>query len=245
MEVLALERADRADVGGADRVVIVETAVVDVEHRMVAQIENRELAGLADFAAKAHAAPAQDASFLIEQHAFADVDALLMLAARLERARVAAAKAHRVVLQPALAGLVADRAVQRMVDQQQFEHAAARQRYLRVRRMHDHPVAHLRVARDLQLRHPLDLHLAEAATAVDAELGMVAVVRDVEPGVEHHLQQGRALGRFDRAAVDRDFHDLGCVRNVGLRRASRACVRCHGDWTTDVADVRSGRGTAV
>ena len=120
MEVLAFERADRADVGGADGVVIVETAVVDVEHRMIAQIENRELTGLADFAAKAHAAPAQDASFLIEQHAFADVDALLMLAARLERARVAAAKAHRVVLQPALAGLVTDRAVQRMVDQQQF-----------------------------------------------------------------------------------------------------------------------------
>src|SRR5208282_1475741 len=105
MEVLAFERADRTDVGGADGVVVVEAAVIDVEHRAVAQVENRELAGLADFTAKAHAAPAQDASFLVEQHALADVDALLMLAPRLQRARMAAPKAHRIVLQPTLSGL--------------------------------------------------------------------------------------------------------------------------------------------
>ena len=40
MEILAFERAHRADVGGADGVVIVEAAVIDVEHRAVAKVEN-------------------------------------------------------------------------------------------------------------------------------------------------------------------------------------------------------------
>src|SRR6202048_5463092 len=125
VEVLALERTDRADVCGADGVVVVETAVIDVEHRVVAQVKDRKLAGLADFAAKAHAAPAQDASFLVEQHARADVDALLLLAPRLERAGVAAAETHRVVLQPAFPGLVADRTIPRMVQQEHLERSPA------------------------------------------------------------------------------------------------------------------------
>src|SRR5581483_6811830 len=149
MEVLALERADRADVGGADRVVIVESAVVDVEHGAVAEIEDRKLAGLADFAAEAHASAAQNAAFLVEEHPLADVDALFVLAPRFQRARKPASEAHRVVLQPALAGLVADRAVQRMVEQEHLKYAAARQRNFGVFGLHDHPVAHLGVARDL------------------------------------------------------------------------------------------------
>ena len=41
-------------------------------------------------------------------------------------ARLGAPGGHRLVLQRALAALVAHRAVQRMVDQQQFHHAALR-----------------------------------------------------------------------------------------------------------------------
>src|SRR5216683_7000381 len=126
IEVLCFERADRADVRRTHRIVVVEAAVANVEHRAVAQVEDEEFAGLADLAAEADASAAQDAAFLVEQHPLADIEPLAMLAPRFQRTRVVAAEAHREILQPAFARLVADRAVEWMVDQEQLEHAAAR-----------------------------------------------------------------------------------------------------------------------
>ena len=127
VKVLAEERADRADVGGADRVVVGERLVgKDVDHRLVAEIEDAELAGLGDLLTEAYAATAEDAAFLIEHDARTDVDTLEQLAARLLCARRAAAVLERVVLQVALTGLVADRAVERVVHEEQLEDALAR-----------------------------------------------------------------------------------------------------------------------
>jgi len=175
---------------------------------VIAQIENRELTRLADFAAEATRSGGQDASFLIEQHALADVDALWMLAARLERARVAAAKsAYAIGSQhsPALSQIGQS---QRMVDQAAVEHAATPQRHsgsVVCRSSRPAPVC----CTSLQLWHPLDLHLAQAATAVDAELGMVAVVRDVEPRGSsiRTCNRGIPLVASGARPVDRDFHE--------------------------------------
>ena len=82
----------------------------------IAEIKNMQFAGLTNFTAKAHTPTAQDATLLIEQHSIADIEPLLMFAARLTGTGETAAEAHRVVLQPAFAGLVAYRTVQRMIN---------------------------------------------------------------------------------------------------------------------------------
>ena len=55
------------------------------------------------------------------------------------------------------------------------------------------PSADRRRARRLQLRHLLDLHQADAARRVDAQTGVVAVVRDLDAGFDGRLQHRRAL----------------------------------------------------
>ena len=79
-----------------------------------------------DFGGEAHAAGALDAAGHdgLDQRAHIFVfDRALVLVEAVERG---AAIAHRLVLQIAFAALVADRAIQRMIDQQEFHHPFAR-----------------------------------------------------------------------------------------------------------------------
>ena len=49
---------------------------------------------------------------------------------------------------------------------------------------------------------------------------MIAIVRNIETGVEHRLQQWHTLAGLDRIPVDRDVDEFGRVSQFG--------VRCHG-----------------
>ena len=60
------------------------------------------------------------------QHEVADRDRLLVVALLLDEAALARAVAERLVLQRALAALVADRAVERVVGEQELEDAVLR-----------------------------------------------------------------------------------------------------------------------
>ena len=75
---------------------------------------------------EARAAAALDAALAVEQHEVADRDRLLEVALLLDEARLARAERERLVLQRALAAAVAHRAVERVVDQQELEHAVLR-----------------------------------------------------------------------------------------------------------------------
>jgi len=78
VELFALQSTDRTDVRGADRVVVGKGDVFqDVHHGAIAEVENAQLVGATDLAAEAYAAAAQDAAFLVENHARPDVHALL------------------------------------------------------------------------------------------------------------------------------------------------------------------------
>src|ERR1700722_13952021 len=187
MKILGLKCSDRADISGAHRIIVIEAAVVNVEQRMVAVIKDGQFAGLTDFTAETDAAPAENATFLIEKHVLADIQPLAMFAAWLQRTRKAAAKAHRIILQPTFAGLVANRTIQWMVQQEHLKHAASIELDFRLVGVHHHTVADFGVAGDLKLGHAFDAYLAQPATAVDAELWMVAVMRNIEASVEHHL----------------------------------------------------------
>ena len=100
-------------------------------------------------------------------------------------ARVAGPVAERQVLQRALAALVADRAVERVVDEDELEHRLLALGGL-VRGgavFTTMPSCAVIVQRGLQLRHALDLDEAHAAGADRGpEARLVAEDRDLDPG---------------------------------------------------------------
>ena len=86
----------------------------------LAEVDER-IAG--DLVGEAGAAAALDAALAVEQHEVADRDRLLEVPLLLDEARLAGTERERLVLQRALAAAVAHRAVERVVDQQELEHA--------------------------------------------------------------------------------------------------------------------------
>ena len=116
---------------------------------------------------------------------------------RIEALRVAIATLGapfliRVVLQLALAGLIADRAVERVVDEQHLEHALARLERLLGVHVHDLPFGDRRRARRRELRRLLDFDEAHAAHAGDRKSRVVAVVRHEHARVLRRLEDRRA-----------------------------------------------------
>src|ERR687883_1632163 len=79
-----------------------------------------ELVVLGDLLAEAHAAVAEDAALAVDRDERRERERLDEVALGLDEARAAAAPAERDVLQRALAALVADRAVERVVDEQEL-----------------------------------------------------------------------------------------------------------------------------
>ena len=187
------ERTDRAELDHVAR-----------EHRAVGLVlEGRDLrAGaavprdqqpvLGHLLREARAAVAEDAALAIERDQGRDGDRLVERHLGEGHARRARPVSEREVLQRALAALVADRAVERMVDEDELEG-----RLLAVRRLrgcsggaHDHPFRGRERAARLQLRDPLDLDEAHAAGPDRrAEPRLVAEHRDLDPGRERGLDE--------------------------------------------------------
>ena len=156
---------------------------------------------------EADAARAEDAAIAVQHQRRAEVDVGLHAlaverAAREVHAAFVVAERVREILQRALAALVAHRAVERVIDQQEFEHALAAVDRLGILRVHHHALGHRRRARRLQLRHLLDLHQADAARRVDAEAGVVAVIGDLDAGLDGRLQNGGAFRHGKLPAID-------------------------------------------
>src|ERR1039458_6437247 len=75
--------------------------------------------------------------------------------------------------------------------------------------VHDHPVLDRRRARGLQLGDSLDLHQTHAAGADGvAEFGLITEVGDLDVAVLGGVDEHRALGREDLAAIDRQLNGL-------------------------------------
>ena len=134
-----------------------------------------------DFVGETGAAVAEDAPLPVEQHEIGDRDRLLVVPLLLDVAGLTGTVAERLVLQRAFAALVADRTVERMVRQQQLDHALlgtlGRRRLgfdLHLGRDRDH-------ARRLQLHAATGVDLDEALAAHADRLHprVVAEVRDV------------------------------------------------------------------
>ena len=157
-----------------------------------------------DLVGEARAAVAEDAALAVEQHVIADRDRLLEVALGLDVAALAGAVAERLVLERALTALVADRAVERMVGEQQLEHpfldALDGRRLgvdLHVGRDREH-------ARRHQRRTASAVDLDEALTAHPDRLHprVVAEAWDVDAGALGGSDDQLALARRERHAVD-------------------------------------------
>ena len=111
---------------------------------------------------------------------------------------------HRLVLQVAFAALVADRAVERMVDQQEFHHApAGLDRLFRIRK-DDHAVQDRLGAGGDRLGRPLHLHQAHAAVAGNRQPLVEAEMRHFLADRLQCLEQGQAAVDLMHLAVNGD-----------------------------------------
>ena len=221
------DRADLRDVAG--EVAAVGLVLEGRDDRLRAAVDGDEQPILRDLLAEPRAAVAEDAALAVERDQRRDRDRLLEGSLREHHSRRPGAVAERQVLQRALAALVADRAVQRMVDENELE-----RRVLPVGcdlrgapGVDDHPVLRAERAGRLQLRDPLDLDEAHAAcTHRRAEAGLVAEDGDLDPGRLRGLDQARPLRHLDGTLVDRDRDRVGRgLRHAGTSTAGTiACI---------------------
>src|SRR5512132_528915 len=121
------KRTDRADLDGVAGEVRLEWLLLvdaDLLQRTALQHLDERVAG--DLVREPRASGTEHAALPVEQYLRGDRDRLLERPLAIHESRVGTAVAHRLVLQRALAALVADRAVERMVDEQQLHDALLR-----------------------------------------------------------------------------------------------------------------------
>src|SRR5206468_6980120 len=176
---LLQQRADRAHVGEIARQLRMDGAFeVSGDLAVLTAVQHADLGHAGDLARKANAARALDAA----RHRRLDHRTHVLVVDRplvLLVAGEAAAVGDRLVLEVALAALVADRAIERVVDEQELHHTLAR--LLDHRRVGADRLAvggRQRAAR-LRLRRPRrGLDQAHAATASDRQALVVAEAPD-------------------------------------------------------------------
>ena len=109
---------------------------------------------------------------------------------------------HRLVLQIALAALVADRAIQRVVDQQELHHPLARLPHRRRVGADHHVVADRHRAGGDRLGRALHLDQAHAAIAGDRQALVIAEARNLHPRLLAGLEDGDPVLDLDLNPVD-------------------------------------------
>src|SRR5690606_24625035 len=107
-----------------------------------------------------------------------------------------------VVLELALTRLIADRAVERMVEEVELEDAVPRGRGLRTLSVDHLAVGHRRHARGRELGHPLDLDQAHATHGRRRQPRVVAVVRDPDARLLRGLDDARPLRNRYLLSID-------------------------------------------
>ncbi len=91
---------------------------------MTAAIEKAKHIILCDFLAEPNAARAENATLVVERDARPELDVFRFLHLVFQKTRLARAVLDAEFLQSAFAGLIANGTIERMVDEQEFHHAA-------------------------------------------------------------------------------------------------------------------------
>ena len=177
-----------------------------------------------DLVGEPRAARAQHTTFPVQQHLGGQAERFGERALDIGEAGFGAATGHGLVLQRAFAALIAHRAVQRMVDQQQLHHAVLRGVGNRRGALgaHHHALGDGGGAAGQRLVLPFDLDQALPAGPHRFEQRMVAEPGNLDTdhfsGPDH---QG-ALGNREAGVVDGDGDQLDCRRRSGIGRPRHA-----------------------
>ncbi len=213
-EIFIQQRPHRTDIDHvALKCILQRHPGKDVDLRTAAAIHDAKLTRPRDLIAEANAPRAHHAAILIKQRLAADV-LLRVLILRLDHPARRMTELLAVVLQVALARLIAHRAVQRMI-QQEILHAVL---LIAAHRLgvepHFQSVLHRRLATREQLRGPahllrlgighLHFHQAKPARRHDAQPRVIAVMRNVPPSLKHSLENRDLVSALEGLSVDDD-----------------------------------------
>src|SRR5256714_6737900 len=125
-EIGGRERADWTEIDRVERVIIFETSArVRGQNSVTAAIDESEDVVIGNFVAKSNASRTKNAAFVIERNARSELHRLRFFNFVFEKTRTGRPVLDTEFLQLALARLVADRTIERMIDQQKFHHAFA------------------------------------------------------------------------------------------------------------------------
>ena len=160
-------------------------------------IDHAQLHHPGDFFTKAHAAGAVNAAgHFLGGHQGADIlgrNHALFLA----KAGAASTVPDRQVLQLALATLVANGAVQRVVDEQKFHDRLLRFQGFFALGAHNHALGHRRSTGGQGFGRFFHLDQAHAAVGRNRQLFVITKVRNVNPGFFSRMHHHAARGDFD------------------------------------------------
>jgi hypothetical protein len=172
---------------------------------MIAAIDKSENRLLGDFIGKSNAARTRNATLGIEKYLRAERDTFRFVNFWLDKPRDATRMLEGIILQFTLAGFVADRAIEWMINKEKFHHIlAAFDGFIR-NRLHDHAFGDRRGAGNLQLPHLFNFDQTHAAIACNSQRRVPAKMRDVDPVVERSLNDRLPRLRFVFVSVDSDF----------------------------------------
>ena len=132
---------------------------------------------------------------------------------------------HRLVLQIALAALIADRAIERVIDQQEFHHP-----FLRLERLwrfgeNHHPVGRRHRARSYRLWRFLHLDETHPAISRNRETLVEAEMCNLDPGMLTGLQDRRASRHLDLGPIDRQLRHCQAARLSCTAAARYSAIR--------------------
>jgi hypothetical protein len=205
-ERLGGQGADRAQVDHVARQLGINRAAEEgLDLGMHVAVGHAEFHDAGDFLPEAHAAGTVDAAaHFLHADQGADVlvedDALFLGVAALHRT---VADGH--VLQLAFAALVADGAVQGVVDEEELHHTLLGLHRQFGMGEHLHPVGDRGGTSREGLRRLLHLHQAHAAVGGNGEFLVVAEMRNVHPHLLRGIHHRAAVGHLRLFAVDLDF----------------------------------------
>ena len=167
-----------------------------------------QLPFVGDDIVEANAALADDATLLVEHDRRTQIDGLWLGELRIGDVGSAARIGHRVILKVALAALIANRTIQRMVYEKELEYHRTSSVDLLAARPDGHAVRRRGVAGDLQLRRTFDLDDADAAEPRRSQLRVIAVNRDLLLDRLGGFDEQRSLRHRDRNPVDGEIDHL-------------------------------------
>ena len=220
-ERFAVERADRTQIDDVRRQLMID-AVLDVgaDFHVLAAAGRPHLRVALNFRAETHAAGAMNTA----RHVGGDQGTQVLVlddAFALAETGDISAESQRQILQLALAALIADRAIERMIDEQKFHGGALRRHGFGRLGENLHALGDWRRTGRQRLGGFLHLDQAHAAVRRHAQFIVVAKSRNINVRRIRDLHDHLALAGLQRDAVDFDIDRIVCHALKPRRPAGR------------------------